>query len=45
MAAQVMKKELATFKDIHLIDKHVTIKSALKEGDISALNELADSLL
>lgn len=45
MAAQVMKKELTTFKDIHLIDKHVTIKSALKEGDISALNELADSLL
>lgn len=45
VAGQVMKKELETLKNIRLIDKVVTIKSALKETDIPLLEELAGSLL
>lgn len=45
MAANIMKKEMSSLKNINLIEKHVTIKSSLKETDISAIEELAKELL
>lgn len=45
MAALVMMKEMASLKNMRLIEEKVTIKSALKKQDIIALEKLADALL
>ncbi len=45
VAATVMKKEMLALKNIKLIEKHVTIKSALKKEDIIALEALAENLI
>lgn len=43
-AAKTMRSILDTMKNITIVEPVVTIKSALKENDISALEELADAL-
>lgn len=43
-AAKTMRSILDTMKNITIIEPVVTIKSALKENDIPALEELADAL-
>ena len=44
-AAKAMKALLAPMKDITLCEPVVTIRSALHEADLPALNQLADELL
>ena len=44
-AAKTMKEILASFKDIALIEPAVTIRGALKEADLPALEQLADELM
>jgi len=44
-AAKTMKAALANMKDITIIDPVVTIRGAVKEADIKALENLADQLL
>ncbi len=44
-AAKTMLEIIGGMKDINVIDPKVTIKSTLKEDDVKALEELADSLL
>ena len=43
-AAKTMRSILDTIKNITIVEPVVTIKSALKENDIPALEELADAL-
>ena len=43
-AAKTMRSILDTMKNITIVEPDVTIKSALKENDIPALEELADAL-
>ena len=43
-AAKTMRNILETMKNITIVEPVVTIKSALKENDIPALEELADAL-
>ena len=43
-AAKTMRSILDTMKNITIVETVVTIKSALKENDIPALEELADAL-
>lgn len=43
-AAKTMRSILNTMKNITIVEPVVTIKSALKENDIPALEELADAL-
>lgn len=43
-AAKTMRSILDTMKNITIVEPVVTIKSALKENDIPALEELADTL-
>ena len=43
-AAKTMRSILDTMKNITIVEPVVTIKSALKENDIPALEELADAL-
>ena len=43
-AAKTMRSILDTMKNISIVEPVVTIKSALKENDIPALEELADAL-
>ncbi|MCI8360751.1 MAG: FprA family A-type flavoprotein [Clostridiales bacterium] len=44
-AAKVMKGMVESMKDIRLCEKTVTVKSAMKEGDLPAMEALADELL
>jgi len=41
----VMKGMLETMKDIEIVEPMVTIRSAMKQGDIPALEALADAML
>ena len=43
-AAKSMKEIVAEMKNINLIDKTITIKSAMKESNIKELEELAEAL-
>jgi flavorubredoxin len=43
-AARVMKQQLETMKDITLVEPVVTIKSAMKEADLPAMEELAKAI-
>lgn len=45
VAARVMKKSLEEMKDIKIYDTVVTIKSAVKEKNISDMEKLADEVL
>ena len=45
MAASVMMKEMASLKNMKLIEEKVSIKSALKKEDVAALESLAEALL
>ena len=44
-AGRVMKGMLETMKDIEIVEPIVTIRSAMKQGDIPALEALADAML
>ena len=44
-AGRVMKGMLETMKDIELVEPMVTIRSAMKQGDIPAMEALADAML
>ena len=44
-AGRVMKDMLETMKDIEIVEPMVTIRSAMKQGDIPALEALADAIL
>jgi flavorubredoxin len=43
-AARVMKQQLESMKDITLVEPVVTIKSAMKESDLPAMEELAKAI-
>ena len=45
MAASVMMKEMASLKNMKLIEEKVSIKSALKKEDVADLERLAEALL
>ena len=44
-AGRVMKGMLETMKEIEIVEPMVTIRSAMKKGDIPALEALADAML
>ena len=44
-AGRVMKGMLETMKEIEIVEPMVTIRSAMKQGDIAALEALADAML
>ena len=44
-AGRVMKGMLETMKEIEIVEPMVTIRSAMKQGDIPALKALADAML
>ena len=44
-AGRLMKGMLETMKDIEIVEPMVTIRSAMKQGDIPALEALADAIL
>ena len=44
-AGRVMKGMLETMKEIEIVEPMVTIRSAMKQGDIPAMEELADAIL
>ena len=44
-AGRVMKSMLETMKDIEIVEPMVTIRSAMKQGDIPAMEALADAIL
>ena len=44
-AGRVMKSMLETMKDIEIVEPMVTIQSAMKQGDIPAMEALADAIL
>ena len=44
-AGRVMKSMLETMKEIEIVEPMVTIRSTLKQGDIPALEALADAIL
>ena len=44
-AGRVMKGMLETMKDIEIVEPMVTIRSAMRQGDIPALETLADAIL
>ena len=44
-AGRVMKGMLETMKEIEVVEPMVTIRSAMKQGDIPALEALADAML
>ena len=44
-AGRVMKEMLGAMKDIEIVEPVVTIRSRMKESDISALELLADSII
>ena len=43
-AARCMKEIVDNMKNINLLDRTITIKSALKENNVKELKELADEL-
>ena len=45
MAGKKVKESLETLKDIKIVDPMVTIRSALKEGNLTAMEALADALV
>ncbi|MBO7243944.1 MAG: FprA family A-type flavoprotein [Alphaproteobacteria bacterium] len=45
LAGKIMKEKIGTLKNIHIIENHVTIQSAMKTQDVLALEGLADELL
>ena len=44
-AGKKVKESLETLKDIKIVDPMVTIRSALKEGNLTAMEALADALV
>ena len=44
-AGRIMKGMLETMKEIEIVEPMVTIRSAMKQGDIPALEALADAIL
>ena len=44
-AGRVMKGMLETMKEIEIVDPMVTIRSAMKQGDLPAMEALADAIL
>ena len=44
-AAKTIKAELANFKNLEVLEDVVSIKSALKQTDIPALEALADAVM
>ena len=44
-AGRIMKGMLETMKDIEIVEPMVTIRSAMKQGDIPAMEALADAIL
>ena len=44
-AGRIMKNMLETMKEIEIVEPMVTIRSAMKQGDIPALEALADAML
>ena len=44
-AGRVMKGMFETMKDIEIVEPMVTIRSAMKQGDIQAMEALADAML
>ena len=44
-AGKVMKELFGAMKDVEIVGDTVTIRSRLKEGDIPALEALADAIL
>ena len=44
-AGRIMKGMLETMKEIEIVEPMVTIRSAMKQGDIPALEALADAML
>lgn len=44
-AARIMREQLADFKDVEVCENVATIRGALKDADIPALEALADELL
>ncbi len=44
-AGRVMKSMLETMKDIEIVEPMITIRSAMKQGDIPAMEALADAIL
>lgn len=44
-AGRVMKGILETMKNVEIVPQMVTIKSTMKESDVAALEQLADSML
>ena len=44
-AGRIMKGMLETMKDVEIVEPMVTIRSAMKQGDIPALEALADAML
>jgi flavorubredoxin len=45
MAGKKMMDEISTLKNINVIEDKVTIKSAVKDGDVVQLERLADALV
>ena len=45
MAGKIMKGMLEGMKEIEIVEPMVTIRSAMKQGDIPALEDLADAIL
>ena len=45
VAGKKVKESLETLKDIKIVDPMVTIRSALKEGNLTAMEALADALV
>ena len=45
MAAKVMTEQLSKMKDITILEEKVTLRGALKESDMPAMNALADALM
>lgn len=45
MSGKLMKEQMASMKNMNLIEDVVTIKSALKDADVAKLEELADKLV
>ena len=44
-AGRIMKGMLETMKEIEIVEPMVTIRSTMKQGDIPALEALADAML
>ena len=45
VAGKKMKERIETFKDIKIVEPMVTLRSTLKEGNLKAMEALADALV